>query len=103
MSLDAPSDPSLSPSSFAAKAGLNEPSVPRDSQIGGVSVRSIITLMVTGVLCFHTIAAVVTAVLRGDVIGVIQEPLYGITYVVIGYYFGAMNKQPSPSTTNGKS
>ena len=78
--------------SFIGKAGITGEFGPRDSQFHGMSVRSIITLIVVGILSFHTIASVVTSMLKGDAIGVIQEPFYGITYVVIGYYFGQQNK-----------
>lgn len=84
-----------SDTTIVERAGLTSEgaSPARDSQIGGLSVRSLITLMITATLCFYVVAYVVTQIMRGMTIETIGEPFYGLSYVVIGYYFGSA-KQP---------
>ncbi len=55
-----------------------------DSRIFNCSVRSIIALLVVGTVCYMSIAVIK-----------IEEPLYTLVGMVVGFYMGQYNKPKS--------
>ena len=59
-----------------------------ESQIGGVSIRGWIVVMVMGTMCIREIAVVVFSILNATPIEQVKEPFYGVVMGLIGFYFG---------------
>ncbi len=59
-----------------------------ESQIGGVSIRGWIVVMVMGTMCLRELCVVVMAIRLGLPIDQVKEPMYGVVMGLIGFYFG---------------
>lgn len=63
-----------------------------ESQVGGVSIRGWIVVMVMGTLCLRELVTVWFA-MRGMMIAKVEEPFYSVIMVLVGYYFGQKTQQ----------
>ena len=61
------------------------------SAIFGVSVRAWLSLIIVGTVCAQQLSVAISNVMRGDSV-MIEEPLYGMVMMTLGFYFGQKTK-----------
>lgn len=92
-----------SDSSFFTRAPAGNRESGDGSTIRGVSVRAWITLMVIATICGNhmavSVAALYNAVVSKDFANIgsittITEPLYSVSLIAIGFYFGKSTSRP---------
>lgn len=67
-----------------------------DSVIGGVSIRAWLAVMLVGTVCLMALfTQVAGAVMAGDLVFEIKEPLYSLSIGAVAYYFGQAQKKPN--------
>ncbi len=72
---------------------LTRPVPPHDSQVGGVSVRAWLVMMLCGTVCLLAVLnPVLTYFATGDLVIEIREPLYSLSIAAASYYFGQTTK-----------
>lgn len=58
-----------------------------ESQVFGLSIRSIVVILITGTVCYMSLRMLK-----------IEEPLYTLATITIGYYFGQNQTKPQIKT-----
>ena len=73
---------------------------PQTSETGsllwGVSMRAWLALVIVGTVCLHSITETVCNALRNES-SMIEEPLYSMAVMALGFYFGQKTQPPAPN------